>query len=74
MVIPDYLSIREAAAALHLTRRAAEEHVARRKILSVRPMGGRVLIPASELARIIAEGTRPALRLVRPAVGRLGRS
>jgi excisionase family DNA binding protein len=62
MVLPDLCTIDETAAYFRLTRRGIEEWVAKRRIKSIRVQGGHVRIPASELQRIVTEGTRPVFK------------
>lgn len=61
----ELLSITEAAGRLGLAPITIRQWAGRRRIARIK-LGRRTLIPASEVERLIAEGTVPALPLKRP--------
>jgi excisionase family DNA binding protein len=63
MVLPDLLLIPEVAAALRVKPSTIEEWRSKGKIKSYRPNGGRVVIPASEVARLLKESEQVVIKV-----------
>jgi predicted site-specific integrase-resolvase len=59
-ITPEYLDVREAEAMSGLSRWTWRKYAYKGKIASVKA-GKRLLIPISEIRRVMAEGYRPAV-------------